>query len=55
MLEQKKPEAWNLALPMNKIAHYFPPSYTPQRMEETILKLLDAWQRARTKNIPPQS
>ena len=53
MLEQKKPEAWNLALPMNKIARYFPPSYTPQRMEETILKLLDAWQRSRTKPNSP--
>ena len=55
MLEQKKPEAWSLALPMNKIARYFPPSYTPQRMEETIMKLLDAWQRARTKHLPSQS
>ena len=55
MLEQKKPEAWSLALPMNKIARNFPPSYTPQRMEETIMKLLDAWQRARTKHLPSQS
>lgn len=47
MMEQKKPECWNLTLPMNKITRYFPQSYTPQRMEETIFKLLDAWMRHR--------
>ena len=47
MMEQKKPECWNLTLPMNKITRYFPQSYTPQRMEETIIKLLDAWMRHR--------
>ena len=47
MLEQKKPEAWNLALPINRIAKYFPPSYTPHHMEETIIKLLDSWKRNR--------
>ncbi|MFT8099558.1 chromosome partitioning protein ParB, partial [Salmonella enterica subsp. enterica serovar Infantis] len=26
---------------------YFPRSYTPQRMQETIIKLLEAWQRKR--------
>ena len=48
MLEQKKPECWNLSLPMNKITKYFPESYTPQKMEETIIKLLEAWMRHRT-------
>ncbi|EFL44419.1 hypothetical protein HMPREF9248_0460 [Fannyhessea vaginae PB189-T1-4] len=24
---------------------YFPKSYTPKRMEETIIKLLEQWQR----------
>ena len=38
MLEQKKPENWNLTLPMEKIRKCFPRSYTPQRMEETIGK-----------------
>ncbi len=47
MMEQKKPECWNLTLPMNKITRYFPQSYTPQRMEETIIKLLEAWMRHR--------
>ena len=47
MLEQKKPECWNLSLPMNKITKYFPESYTPQKMEETIIKLLEAWMQHR--------
>lgn len=47
MLEQKKPDCWNLTLPMSRIARYFPSSYTPQRMEATILQLLEAWRRRR--------
>ena len=43
MMEQKKPEVWNLTIPMDKIQKYFPRSYTPQRMEEVIFKLLDTW------------
>jgi len=47
MLEQKKPDCWNLTLPMSRISRYFPSSYTPQRMEATILQLLEAWRRRR--------
>ena len=50
MLEQKKPESWNLTIPMDKVKKYFPRSYTPQRMEETIFKLLEAWQRKRQRD-----
>ena len=50
MMEQKKPENWNLTLPMDKIKKYFPRSYTPQRMEETIIKLLDGWMKKRQRN-----
>ena len=50
MLEQKKPENWNLSLPMDKIRKYFPRSYTPQRMEETIIKLLEGWMRKRQQD-----
>jgi len=49
MSEQKKPEAWNLSLPIEKIQKYFPKSYTPQKMEETIMKLLENWMRKRQK------
>lgn len=50
MLEQKKPDAWNLTIPVDKIRKYFPCSYTPKRMEEVIFKLLDAWQKKRQKD-----
>ena len=50
MMEQKKPENWNLSLPMDKIRKYFPRSYTPQRMEETIIKLLEGWLRKRQQD-----
>ena len=43
MMEQKKPEGYNVVLSADKLRKYFPRSYTPQKMEETILKLLDAW------------
>ena len=29
---------------------YFPKSYTPQRMQETIIKLLEAWQKKRQRD-----
>ncbi len=50
MSEQKKPESWNLSLPMDKIRKYFPKSYSPQRMEETIIKLLEGWMRKRQRD-----
>ena len=50
MSEQKKPENWNLSLPMDKIRKYFPKSYSPQRMEETIIKLLEGWMRKRQRD-----
>ena len=50
MSEQKKPENWSLSLPMDRIRKYFPKSYSPQRMEETIIKLLDNWMRKRQRD-----
>lgn len=50
MMEQKKPENWNLKLPMEKIRKFFPRSYTPQRMEETIIKLLETWMKKRQRD-----
>ena len=50
MMEQKKPEGYNVVLSADKLRKYFPRSYTPQRMEETILKLLDAWLRKRQRD-----
>lgn len=50
MMEQKKPETYNITLPVDKLRKYFPRSYTPQKMEETILKLLDAWMKKRQRD-----
>ena len=51
MMEQKKPQDFSITLPMNKLRKYFPKSYTPARMEETIYKLLEAWQRKRQRDM----
>ena len=50
MMEQKKPEGYNVVLSADKLRKYFPRSYTPQKMEETIMKLLDAWLRKRQRD-----
>lgn len=50
MTEQKKPETYNITLSGDKLRKYFPRSYTPQHMEETIMKLLDAWMKKRQRN-----
>ena len=49
MSEKKKPECWNLTIPMNKVSRYFPRSYTPQKMEEVILALLDKWNKSKSR------
>ena len=49
MMEQKKPENWDLKLPMDRIRKYFPRSYTPQKMEDTIIKLLEMWMKKRQR------
>ncbi len=48
--EQKKPEKRDVTLTGDKLSRYFPRSYTPQRMEETILRLLDAWMKKRQRD-----
>lgn len=50
MMEQKKPETYSITLSGDKLRKYFPHSYTPQRIEETILKLLDAWMKKRQRD-----
>ena len=47
--EEKKPELDKVTLTGDKLKKYFPKSYTPQQMEEIILKLLDQWQRKRQR------
>lgn len=50
MLEQKKPEKNDITLSGEKLRKYFPRSYTPFQIENTIFKLLDAWQKKRQRD-----
>ena len=45
--EEKKSEWDKVTLDSGTLRKYFPKSYTPQRMQETIIKLLEAWQKKR--------
>lgn len=47
MSEEKKSDIDKLVLPADAVRKYFPRSYTPQRMQETIIKLLEQWQKKR--------
>ena len=50
MAEQKKPELGsNITLSGDKLKKYFPKSYTPAQIENTIFKLLDSWLRKRQR------
>ena len=51
MMEQKKPEKMDITIPAEVLQKYFPRSYTPQKMQETIIKLLESWQRKRQQQI----
>ena len=50
MSEEKKSELDKGTLTSDTLRKYFPKSYTPQRMQETIIKLLEAWQRKRQRD-----
>ena len=50
MMEQKKPEKCELTFSGDVLCKYFPRSYTPQRMQETIIKLLEAWVKKRQRD-----
>ena len=45
--EEKKPALDTVTLSSDVLRKYFPKSYTPQKMQETIIKLLEVWQRKR--------
>lgn len=47
MSEEKKGDLDKVTLTSDTLRKYFPKSYTPKRMEETIIKLLEQWQRKR--------
>ena len=50
MMEQKKPEKKDLTIPADVLEKYFPRSFTPMRMQEVIIKLLESWQKKRQQS-----
>lgn len=51
MDEEKKNPADRLVLNGSEIRKYFPKSYTPRQMEDTIFKLLDQWMKKRDRSM----
>ena len=49
MSEKKKEEADHVTLKGDVLRKYFPKSYTPLQMQDTIIRLLEAWQKKRTR------
>ena len=47
MSEEKKGEIEKITLTGDKLKKYFPRSYTPKQMEDTIIKLLESWYKKR--------
>ena len=51
MSEIKKPALGNITLKDATLRKYFPRSYTPRQMQETIIKLLEQWQKRRQRDM----
>ena len=49
MSEQKKPEVERIVFTGDTLRKYFPRSYTPKKMEETIINLLEGWMKKRQR------
>ena len=49
MSEEKKDELDRVTLKSDTLRKYFPRNYTPQQMEQVIIKLLEQWQRKRQR------
>ena len=49
MNEVKKDDMTTITIPHDVLRKYFPKSYTPQQMQDVILKLLDQWQKKRSR------
>ena len=50
MSEEKKGDLDKVTLTGDKLKRYFPKSYTPKQMEETIIKLLEGWHKKRIRD-----
>ncbi|RKM63035.1 ParB/RepB/Spo0J family partition protein [Butyrivibrio sp. XB500-5] len=49
--EEKKTDVDRVTLKHDTLKKYFPKSYTPKQMEDTIIKLLDQWQKKRNREM----
>ncbi|WP_249030146.1 ParB/RepB/Spo0J family partition protein [Tannockella kyphosi] len=50
MGEEKKSEIGKVSFSTDKLKKYFPKSYTPQKMQDTIIKLLEGWHKKKQQN-----
>lgn len=53
MSEEKKGDPGRVTLKSDVLKKYFPQSYTPKQMEDTIIKLLEQWQKKRKRDRGP--
>ncbi|MGN0294318.1 MAG: ParB/RepB/Spo0J family partition protein [Lachnospiraceae bacterium] len=53
MAEEKKGDLGRVTLKGDVLKKYFPQSYTPKQMEDTIIKLLEQWQKKRKRDRGP--
>ena len=51
IMTEEKQEVEKITLHSDRLKKYFPKSYTPKQMEETIYKLLEQWQRKRQHDL----
>ena len=49
IMSEEKKEVDRITLTTTTLSKYFPKFYTPKKMEETIIKLLEQWQRKRQR------
>ena len=49
MNEVKKDDMTTITIPHDVLRKYFPKSYTPQQMQDVIVKLLEQWQKKRNR------
>ena len=47
IMSEEKKEVDRITLTTNTLSKYFPRTYTPKKMEETIINLLEQWQKKR--------
>ena len=50
MNEEKKSDLDHVTIKYDVLRKYFPKSYTPKQMEDTIVRLLDQWQKKRNRD-----